>query len=177
MEETHEQKSLKRRFHPLPVNVPLSKGVLLVDDRRCTGCMNCMYACTLYNDGVAAPEIARIQLNAYSHHIFDIAAQPCLQCVQPQCLRFCPQGAIRIDEESGTNARIIVEKKCIGCQECIEVCPFTPPRIRFDSVKKKAIKCNLCGGDPQCVKACPIGALIYYTNPEGVISGYGAGGI
>jgi len=57
-----------------------------------------MYTCTLNKDGVAAPEIARIQLNAYSHHIFDIAAQLCLQCVQPECLRYCPQGAIHIDE-------------------------------------------------------------------------------
>jgi Fe-S-cluster-containing hydrogenase component 2 len=24
---------------------------------------------------------------------------------------------------------------------------------------KKSVKCDLCGGDPQCVKACPTGAL------------------
>ncbi len=176
MEVTSGRKHLHKRIHPLPVKVPLPKGILIVDGRLCTGCMNCMYACTLYNDGVAAPELSRIQLNAYSHHIFDVAAQPCLQCVQPECLRHCPQGAIRVDETSGTNARIIDERKCIGCQKCAEVCPFTPKRIRFDSVKKKAIKCDLCGGDPQCVKACPIGALTYYANSEGIISGYGIGG-
>lgn len=165
------------RGQPLPINVPLPKGVLLVDERLCTGCMSCMYACTLHNDAVAAPELARIQLNSYSHHHFDVHAQPCHQCVEPQCMRFCPRGAIYVNEASGTNARAIDPGKCIGCQKCIEVCPYIPPRIRYDSVEMKAVKCNLCGGNPTCVKACPSGALTYYKDPNGVKTGYGTGGI
>ena len=31
----------------------------------------------------------------------------------------------------------------------------------FDEETKKAQKCHLCNGDPECVKACPTGALRY----------------
>jgi Fe-S-cluster-containing hydrogenase component 2 len=31
----------------------------------------------------------------------------------------------------------------------------------FDEQLKKATKCHLCNGDPECVKACPNSALKY----------------
>lgn len=31
----------------------------------------------------------------------------------------------------------------------------------FDEEAKKATKCHLCGGNPECVQACPAGALRY----------------
>jgi protein NrfC len=159
-------------------NIPLSNGILLVNQELCCGCMHCIFACSLTKEGTASPELARIQLPAHTLYIFDNIAQPCLQCVEPQCLRHCPAKAIMIDETSGTNARIINEDKCTGCRKCIENCPYTPSRISFDKEKEKAIKCDLCSGDPQCIDACPTGALKYYTNPDGVISGYtGIGGI
>jgi Fe-S-cluster-containing dehydrogenase component len=154
----------------LPISVPLSKGVLLVNDKMCGGCSSCVFACTLYNDGVAAPSISRIQVDNTRYEEWDNTAKPCLQCVDPLCMRYCPVNAIKVDEKTG--ARVINEKACIGCQECIKHCPFDPPRIRYDEVKKKAVKCNLCNGDPQCVKSCPFGALTYYTNPDGVKTGY-----
>ncbi len=159
----------------LPISVAPSKGVLLVDSRICAGCMNCMYTCTLYNDGVAAPDLARIQLSTHSLHDFDCMALPCQQCVDPQCVRVCPTGACHVDETTG--ARVINGTLCIGCQKCIQHCPYDTPRIRYDAVKKKAVKCDLCGGDPQCVKMCPTGALTYYTDSNGVRTGYGTGGI
>jgi Fe-S-cluster-containing hydrogenase component 2 len=85
-------------------------------------------------------------------------------------MRYCPTKAIRIDDVTG--ARVIDQELCIGCQTCIQACSYELSRIRFDRVKKKAIKCDLCGGDPACVKACPTGALSYFTDPDGVRSGY-----
>lgn len=154
----------------MPIKVPLSKGVVIVDESICTGCQNCMFACTLTKDGVACPELARIQLNVRWINQPRVAAQPCNQCVDPQCMRYCPTKAIKVDEITG--ARVIDEALCIGCQACIQSCPYEIPRIRFDRVKKKAIKCDLCGGSPACVKACQTGALTYYSNPNGVRCGY-----
>jgi len=63
-------------------------------------------------------------------------------------LPVCPVGAISKDNVSG-----IVDidmDTCIGCEKCKEVCPFDSIIIR----NKKAYKCDLCGGDPECIKVC-----------------------
>ena len=149
------------RSQPPSFKVPSAKGVLVVDKVQCTSCMQCMHTCALFKEGVGSWELARIQMAAHTNYTFENSAKPCQQCVKPQCMIACPHGAIYADELSGTNARAIAESKCEGCRTCIEACPFTPPRIRYDCVKMKSIKCDLCGGDPQCVKVCPTGALTY----------------
>jgi len=164
--------SLTSTFAPLPITVPLTKGVLEVDTGICVSCMNCAYACSLYNGQTGSREVCRIQLNAFTNEVFDAYSQPCEQCADPQCMRYCPHGAIYIDTTSGTNARVIDPTKCFGCQTCITKCPFTPPRPRYDDVKKQDVKCWLCGGNPQCVKACITGALQYITDPNGIETGY-----
>jgi len=168
-EEINKKRLIKPVFVP-PVHVPLSKGVIIVDEEHCTCCMHCVHACSLTNEGVCSHELARIQLAESTNYIFENSAKPCLQCVDPQCLRYCPTGAIKVD--AATGARIIEQKFCIGCQNCIEKCPYDPPRISFNKAKKKAVKCDLCGGDPACVKACSHGALTYFTDPNGVQTGY-----
>lgn len=37
------------------------------------------------------------------------------------------------------------------------VCPFGA--MRYDTARHRVFKCELCGGDPQCVKLCPQEAL------------------
>lgn len=149
-------------------NVPLSKGVLVVDSDICGLCRICESVCTLTKEGVGAPDLARIQvINNFQE--FDVEPKPCLQCVDPLCLSACPVGALHVDDRC---ARVINEEVCIGCYRCIEACPYDPPRVRFDAKEQVAVKCDLCDGDPQCVKYCPSGALKYYANPKGVISGY-----
>lgn len=40
---------------------------------------------------------------------------------------------------------------------CMVSCPFGA--ISYDGDRKSVVKCELCGGDPQCVRFCPTGAL------------------
>ena len=67
----------------------------------------------------------------------------------------CPVNAIVIDGDSG--AKVVIEELCVGCHLCTIACPFgtvyTLPQT------DKASKCNLCGGDPACVTACPTQAI------------------
>jgi Fe-S-cluster-containing hydrogenase component 2 len=180
--EIWDPMSVGLRSFAYPISVPPSKGVLLVNEKMCAGCASCVYACSLSHEGVAAPHLSRIKVSNLDHEEWDNTAKPCLQCVEPLCLRYCPVGAIYVDGTTG--ARVIDQEKCIGCAECARHCPYrcikhpkhgcnaTTPRIAYDDVLKKAIKCDLCGGDPECVKSCPFGALTYYTNPDGVMSGY-----
>lgn len=159
-----------KKSFALPVSVPLTKGVLRVDQELCIGCMVCVQTCALVNYGVGSFELSNMRMTAQNRYEFDAYAAPCEQCTDPQCLRYCPCNAITVDKATG--ARVIQQELCIGCQECIRHCPYTPARITFNPETMKAGKCHLCGGDPQCVKACPTGALSYFTDPKGIKTGY-----
>jgi Fe-S-cluster-containing hydrogenase component 2 len=49
--------------------------------------------------------------------------------------------------------------KCIGCKMCIMACPIGGVSLHPNN--KKIIMCDLCQGNPQCVKSCPEQALEY----------------
>jgi Fe-S-cluster-containing dehydrogenase component len=72
-------------------------------------------------------------------------------------VKACPVEAFHRDEKTG--AVLIDDDVCIGCRLCIDECPFGG--ISIDPDKERVIKCDLCGGDPQCVKYCPTSALQY----------------
>jgi Fe-S-cluster-containing hydrogenase component 2 len=42
---------------------------------------------------------------------------------------------------------------------CTIACPFGT--VNYNASTGKAIKCDLCGGDPACAEACPTEAIIY----------------
>ena len=151
--------------------VPLTKGVITVDKSLCAGCRTCEVVCSLFNSGVCAPELSRVQVKSDFLEI-DFIPNTCLQCINPLCIRACPVDAISIDGTTG--ARVIDEAMCIGCCRCTEECGayFDPPRLRFDQVNQVVLKCDLCGGDPQCVKFCPMGAITYVFDSAGIRSGH-----
>jgi carbon-monoxide dehydrogenase iron sulfur subunit len=154
--------------------LPLAKGVVLVDKGLCSGCRTCEAVCSTHNSqGRTSSALARVVLEK-DYLKGNYEANTCFQCVEPLCLPACPVEAIVIDTKSGTNARIIDEELCMGAQDCIAACGkvFTPPRPRFDVERGVAIKCHLCFGDPQCVKFCPYGALQFGWSDDGVRTGY-----
>ena len=53
---------------------------------------------------------------------------------------------------------------CIACGMCNIACPLGGMSIDTDA--RHAVKCDLCGGDPLCVKFCAYGALKYITQQE-----------
>jgi Fe-S-cluster-containing hydrogenase component 2 len=79
----------------------------------------------------------------------------CQQCQDAPCLNVCPVKAISQDEEAG---RVTVDyDACIGCRSCVSVCPFGA--MNFNSLDRRVLKCDVCGGDPQCVRFCEVKAV------------------
>ncbi|UCH57973.1 MAG: 4Fe-4S dicluster domain-containing protein [Candidatus Bathyarchaeota archaeon] len=78
--------------------------------------------------------------------------ETCRHCPKPKCVDACPTGALLIAKD-----RVILEReKCDLCGACIEAC-LIPGALRiFDG---ELLKCDLCGGDPACVRYCPTGSL------------------
>ena len=71
----------------------------------------------------------------------------------------CPREAIYRDNAEG---RVMVDyDRCISCKMCVAACPFGA--MGFDSERRSVHKCDLCNGDPQCVRFCFPGALTYVS--------------
>lgn len=160
---------------PENVYVPNAKMMVLQDSVRCVGCKRCEAACSLahfdkcstalsginisrnFAFGPAGPKIG-FERGQGLYGDYRIIAETCLQCPHPvPCMTACPNGAIEVDEKTG--ARFVNREKCVGCGICQKACPYG--MTTFDKDMKKAFKCDLCGGDPWCVKVCPAGAISY----------------
>ena len=74
----------------------------------------------------------------------------CAQCDDAPCIESCPVSALSLDDYTG--AVLVDEEACTSCGNCITACPGTIPYLH--PTTKKALICNLCGGDPECVKVC-----------------------
>jgi len=132
---------------------------LISDQRFCSGCMACVVNCSQFREGHAAPASSRIHID---HDPFTGAyiSRYCTQCEEKACARNCPAQAIT--EIEGGYLKINYEL-CTGCQTCIAVC--LSAAIFYDSVTGKVIKCDTCGGDPECAKVCYTRALLW-IEPE-----------
>jgi len=85
----------------------------------------------------------------------------CMQCEEAACMDVCPTGAIYRD----ANSTVLVEaKKCIGCKLCCNACSFG--NIAYNYSVKKILKCDLCDGNPDCVKFCPTTAIVFESATE-----------
>jgi protein NrfC len=129
--------------------IPAAGGYLLVDTRKCQGCMTCMLACSLVHEGRENLSLSRIQVvqNPFERFPDDITLEQCRQCVEPACLEACPTGALHVDKENG-NVRRVDADECIGCMSCVNACAYPPSRAIWNHEDGHAQKCDLCVGTP-----------------------------
>ncbi len=65
-------------------------------------------------------------------------------------MNVCPVKAISRNEEL---EQVSVDYDvCIGCRSCVSACPFGA--MAFNHTDRRVFKCDLCDGDPQCVRFC-----------------------
>ena len=130
---------------------------LYVHPEKCTGCRECSIACSLNKFGECNPKKAAITVvrDEFNRYEFPIV---CFQCDDPVCLKFCHQNAYEIKD----GVVIRDPDRCIGCRLCAVLCPYNAVTTIDDEI----IKCDLCDGDPKCVKYCSTGAIEYLDETE-----------
>jgi len=149
---------------------------IVADATKCMACRACEFACAL----------AHADTDDLVKAVFEQGAKPriyiegaeglsvplqCRHCDDAPCAAVCPTGALSRPSEAEPVQ--VNQQKCIGCEFCVQACPFgvivlaqcsgldTPDGGRV------VIKCDLCaarlseGLEPACVSSCPVGALMF----------------
>jgi carbon-monoxide dehydrogenase iron sulfur subunit len=122
---------------------------LVVQPEKCTGCKSCMLICSFAHIDAFSYDDARLKV-AKNESRGQSIPQVCRNCEDPPCIPACPVEAIRRDP--GNQWVILDEGACTGCAACTDACPYQA--IHMHPTSGIAIKCDFCGGDPQCVKVC-----------------------
>jgi len=134
----------------------MSRKELVVDVDKCTGCRSCVTACSFVKTGSFKLVNSRINIIMKEDKMLNIPTM-CWQCEKPPCGDVCPVNAIVKDRKTGMVN--ILSDLCIGCKACTSACPFGA--VTMDYEKGIAVKCDLCNGEPECVKVCTPNALQY----------------
>ena len=138
-----------------------SRKFVSVDPSKCTGCGICEYACALEKgEAVWNPIKSRIRVVRLTP-LFNFALA-CRFCEDAKCVTACPENALTQCEKTGI--LMVNEKKCKGCDWCIQACPHGGITLHPD--KGIAMACDLCDGEPKCVEFCPEEALDTVSTDE-----------
>jgi len=130
---------------------------LIIHPEKCNNCKDCETACIKTHTSLTSLGLSCIRIlkgNEDQEFFLPIA---CKQCENPPCLATCPKEAIYRDLK--LDLVLIDRQKCVGCGMCVSACPFGAMKI--DKQKGKSYKCDLCKGDPECVKVCEPKAMEY----------------
>jgi protein NrfC len=164
------------------------EGYIVVDEKKCQGCVACMLACSLVHEGVESLSKSRIQVvqDPFGKWPNDLRIEQCRQCIDAPCVEACPEDALEASAEYG-GVRMVDGEKCNGCGLCVKACPYSPSMLmRLDEInpegkkKWKHMKCDLCADAPfwdetggpkgkqACIEVCPVGAITLVSElPDG----------
>ena len=128
----------------------MAKRLSVVDVDRCVGCQECMFAC-VRRLGAGGLESSCIHVKSAGGIRKGFTVVVCRACFDPPCARVCPTDALVERQGGGVKLK---EALCIGCENCVEACPFGA--IFWDGAQNKPVVCVYCG---YCAPFCPYDVL------------------
>jgi Fe-S-cluster-containing dehydrogenase component/formate-dependent nitrite reductase membrane component NrfD len=148
----------------------------VLDQRKCIGCHACTVACKTENQvpvGSFRTWVKYVEKGEYPQTRRHFGVMRCNHCENAPCVKICPVNALHnrpdgiVDLDGG---------KCIGCQSCMQACPYDAIYINPD--RGVAEKCHYCahrverGLEPACVIVCPVQAIVPgdLDNPDAEIT-------
>jgi Fe-S-cluster-containing hydrogenase component 2 len=129
---------------------------ILVREDVCSGCRACEIACVAHHDARFGTATARIRVIKFERLGVN-TPHVCRLCGRAPCVAACPTGALYKDETTG--AVLLHLEHCTRCPACVDACPFDMVALHPDT--GLPLICDLCAGDPACVKRCATGAIVY----------------
>jgi carbon-monoxide dehydrogenase iron sulfur subunit len=143
----------------------MPRRYIVCDPDRCLGCQICEFACSATKGKTCDPSHSCI-------HIVNLEpvgsmAIACVLCEKAPCVTACSREAL-FKAENGIIQ--VDEKKCNGCSWCIEACKFGA--ITLHPTKETVAICDLCDGDPECVKLCPFEDAIAFGTLDDVANSF-----
>lgn len=149
---------------------------MVIDTRRCVGCMDCVVACKTENgvpEGFNRDWITQRLQGAFPTLSLEIRSERCNHCDDPPCVSCCPTGASHV--HSFGAVVLVNNHECIGCKACLASCPYDARFIHPDGY---ADKCTFCihrveqGRQPACVAVCPTHCMYFgdLDDPQSEVS-------
>lgn len=126
--------------------------MISVDVSKCSGCRRCEVHCSFFHSGKVGRAGARIKVVKMEDLGIDFPVV-CQACKERYCAR-CPESAVQI----GSLGEVVVSPTlCTACGICEKLCPIGAIEL-FEEIP---YVCDLCGGNPRCVEACTLGAVVF----------------
>jgi len=122
------------------------KKLAIIDNKRCTACQSCMFACSR-RDGHAGLSNSCIGVKTAGGFEGDMTIVVCRACADPPCAKVCPTNALIPKTSGGVR---LEKSKCIGCKLCQQTCVIDA--VFWNKEENKPVICIQCG---YCVGFCP----------------------
>ncbi|MDH3364823.1 MAG: 4Fe-4S dicluster domain-containing protein [Thermoplasmata archaeon] len=134
-------------------NQTMQFGLVFSPD-KCNGCGDCERVCIAAKKSSVAIGRPRI---AISKDGDKYKATVCVHCEVCPPNEVCPSALLEFHDEG--KYWTLDEHRCFACMACIPRCPYDAVFFEGKLGIETAYMCDLCGGDPKCIKACPENAL------------------
>ncbi|MGC2110507.1 MAG: 4Fe-4S dicluster domain-containing protein [Candidatus Korobacteraceae bacterium] len=151
---------------------------LLIDIKRCIGCLSCETACKQLHglNTVPEPTLSDTAFTVVETRGDKFVRKLCMHCEDPACASACPVGAIG---KTPLGPVVYNADKCIGCRYCMLACPNQVPRYQWTKLAPFVKKCDMCservkaGKPTACAEACPVQATVFGNRDELINEAWG----